>query len=171
MTERVYICSPLSEAPIANLIAADLRAAGFTVVSTWHANVDPTKPEPRDPRVRREILETNLRELARASAVVAWTASGTPKGTYGEIGRALARGLPVVWIQGDDGRGGSIDDADPGVRILSATEALIDRGVIKGIMVQRDGRTPRLYTPTEQQCSLCDDRMLEGCPKCGVEAT
>lgn len=119
---RVYVACPLTEVAIACLIASNLSTARYEVTSTWHGVVKDGR-ESADPDMRRLILRQNLQDLARADMVVAWTASGKPKGTYGEIGRACAAGKPVVWIQGTWGDGASIDDADPMVTIVWSIKA------------------------------------------------
>ncbi len=116
---NIYVASPVTEAMIAEMIAFALRSAGHQVTSTWHRDVV-SGQDPYAVYGKREALKTNLQDMHRADVMVAWTGSGVGKGTYGEIGRFLAQGKPVVWVQGSEGLGGSIDDADPGVTVVKS---------------------------------------------------
>lgn len=116
---RVYVAAPIGEAPIAELIAAALRKRGYSVESTWHRDA----AAGRDPYLiygKREALAINLRDMTRSEMTVVWTAGGTPRATYGEVTWTLAADKPVVWIQGPDGLGGMIFDADPRVTVVSS---------------------------------------------------
>jgi hypothetical protein len=117
----VYVAAPLSEVLTARVIADALRADGFAVASTWHATVEPGDVD-EEGHSRRDALMSCLQDLARARMVVAWTATGTPRAAFGEIGVALACDKPVVWIQGNPARreGRCIFDADPRVTVLSS---------------------------------------------------
>lgn len=114
---RVYVAAPRGEAYVAALLGEQLIHAGFTLVSRWverfHAQGD---------HVTREQLaaihRANQAELASADLVVAWTAEGEPKATYGEIGQALALGTRVLWIQGPGGAGGNSYDTERLVRVV-----------------------------------------------------
>jgi hypothetical protein len=125
MTASIYIAAPLSEWPVANCIARDLRLAGYRVVSTWHAAMAPGCSDPEHLRARQEALLDNVRELHRADIVIAWTASGTPKATIGEIVHHLTLGRPVVWIQGPDRKGANLWDAHPCCEIVPSIEARV----------------------------------------------
>jgi hypothetical protein len=123
MAVSVYIAAPLGEFPLANLIANELRSAGYRVVSTWHADMAPGCKDPEHPKDRMMTLLGNVQELHRADLLVAWTASGTPKATIGEIVYMLALGRPAVWIQGPDRAGANLWDAHPLCEIVPSIQA------------------------------------------------
>lgn len=136
---RIYVASPLTEAPIACLIADALRERGYQPTSTWHFDVQAGR-DPCAMHGRQESLRINLQDMARADMCVAWTATGRGRGTYGEIGRMLAQGKPVVWIQGEGGEGSSIDDADPGVVIVRSCAEVDVMGAVERVAKQRGWR-------------------------------
>lgn len=94
----VYVACPLPHASEAQEIARELRAANFEVCSTWHDRQD------SDP------LFQNLVGLATADVLVALTWPGAGRETYVEIGRALAKQIPIVWFPQNraDGTGGCL---------------------------------------------------------------
>jgi len=112
----LYIAAPLAQAHVARLLAAALTRAGFAIVSSWHATA--ATADPTAHHERQATLRDNLAEIQRCSAMVAWTAEGTPRATLCEIGWALALGRPVVWVQGPEGEGANIFDASPGVVVV-----------------------------------------------------
>ncbi len=126
---RIYIAAPLSAHLVADELASALHARGHVVVSGWHAirgNGDPGQPPPTDPLgedERAAILRDNLADLAKAQGLIALTHfhDVVGRGTYGEIGYALARGLPVAWMQ-DGWQGRSIFDAHPLVQRFQRME-------------------------------------------------
>lgn len=92
---RVYIAAPKAEALRARRAASLLRKCGIEVVSTWHETIEEGAEDPFFGR--EEILSKNLHDLSRANAVLALTSDNAGRETYVEIGRALERGLRVVW--------------------------------------------------------------------------
>jgi len=131
---NIYVAAPITQVHVACLIAQALTADGFTVTSSWHSLVQSTDRSPLDPRVRQDVLATNLSDLHRAALVVAWTGAGIPKATYSEIGWALARGKRVVWIQNSEGGETNIFDADPGVTILRETDTDAVVRTVRGVV-------------------------------------
>lgn len=114
---RVYIASALSQAPRAREYADHLKATGaFTICSGWHDTGDTV--DPSDEATRRDILVTNLADLARAQVVLALMAWGIPRGAHAEIGWSLAMGKPVVWFASGDGLGTSLFTAHPLVALV-----------------------------------------------------
>lgn len=113
---KIYVGAPLCNVEWAREVSKALRQTGFEVVSTWHSAL--ATEDPRSKKGRRLILEQNKSDLSRADLMVALTSSTAGKGVYGEIGRFLEKGLPIVWCQGPNGEGASIDDADSLVKIL-----------------------------------------------------
>jgi nucleoside 2-deoxyribosyltransferase len=118
MSRRVYVAAPFSQSPAANRIAAVLREAGYRVESTWHTDLPAGATDATDPRTREEAAATCLAEVTRSDVVVAWTASGAPRGTYLEIGYALGLDRRVVWIQGPQRLGANVFDSDPRVTVV-----------------------------------------------------
>lgn len=111
-----YVASALSEAHVARLLVRSISAAGLRVVSRWHDAVTPGQCDPTDPHTRWGVLTDNLADLRRADVVVAYTATGTPRATFAEIGYALCLALPVVWLIGPGGEGRCLFTAHPLVR-------------------------------------------------------
>ncbi len=115
MTIRVYIAAPLTEQARARAAAQSLTGEGLHVVSTWHERVTAGEPEPDDFEHRAYAAKSCARELARAQCLLALTNQGTPRGTFVEIGMALAMAIPVFWLiprETDDPRA-SIFDSHP----------------------------------------------------------
>lgn len=121
---RVYIAAPKAQVERARCIAFALHLRGLEVVSCWHTLVSPGDQDPTDYIDALAILEQNLADLRRADVVLALTREGEGRGVYTEIGRALERGIPVVWSLEKDGR--AIDWADPGVFLAFTDEAAIE---------------------------------------------
>lgn len=105
---RVYVASPSENGTRAQLVAEHLARIlpEAKVVSTWHSN-GPVVKYPHDAAKRSEQLGINLADLARATVFVCLTnCAAEPKTTFAELGYAIARGLPVVWVT--DGLDGSM---------------------------------------------------------------
>jgi nucleoside 2-deoxyribosyltransferase len=132
---RIYVAAALGEAHVARLIANVLANHGYAVCSHWHGLC--LVSEVTDPRARRECLAENLADLTRCDVVVAWTAAGVPRATYGEIGYALALGKRVVWIQGERAEGACIFDADPGVVIVRGAGEAAMLAAVAGVVSGR----------------------------------
>lgn len=122
----MYIAGPLSQARALHDLAHDLATAtGCEIVSGWHEEVTRLRlvADPVDKPSRARILDSNLRDLRRADFVVAVTDLDRPRATLCEIGYALALGLRVAWVQGQDGAGANSFDASPLVqRIVRQAE-------------------------------------------------
>ncbi len=98
MSVRLYIAAALSEAARARAAADVLTASGIHVVSTWHHRVTAGEPDPTTDAERGFVAKHCARELARAQTLLALTDQGNPRGTYVEIGMALAMAMPVFWL-------------------------------------------------------------------------
>lgn len=109
---RVYIAAPKMLVEVAKWLARRLRDMGLVVVSTWHEVVQEGQQDPEDVCTRREVLDTNLRELLSADAVLALTSDDAGRETYVEIGRALAYGKRIVWSLERGGNALSSSDHD-----------------------------------------------------------
>lgn len=114
---RVYVAAPCGEAHVANMLRALLDRAGFRVVSQWTDRLRKQSARPSREEMRA-IHRANCAELDDADLVVAWTAAGTPRATYCEIAHALAKGKPVLWLQGPRGEGSNSYDTEPLVRVI-----------------------------------------------------
>lgn len=118
---RVYVAAPLRQATTAHAVGLALRPE-HEAVSGWHTLVlgavasDPTRVEDRC-----SILRANLEDLGRADVVVALCHRGDGRATFCEVGHVLARGLPVVWVQGERGEGRNIFDAHDLVHAVIVT--------------------------------------------------
>jgi hypothetical protein len=147
---RVYVAAPMGEAHVADLLRALLDRAGFRVVSRWTDRLRKQSARPS----RKELTaihRANSAELDDADLVVAWTAAGTPRATYGEIGAALAKGKPVLWLQGPRGEGSNSYDTEPLVRVLyvdpgamSAARELAIVAVVQEMAEEQRERAARL---------------------------
>lgn len=121
---RVYIAAPKAEVMRALDMAALLESYGLEVVSRWHDIVKPGDLDPADYSDARALLEANLADLRSADAVLSLTCPCHGRGVYTEIGRALERGLPVVWSLEREGR--SIDWTDPRVLLAWSDESAVE---------------------------------------------
>lgn len=102
---RVYVAASHAYAGRADTFAQKLQDFGLTPVSRWHGQVMIEDWTSVDEAMFSQALADNLSDLDRADVVVALTDIGYPRATIGEIGYALARGTPVVWVHAGDGRG------------------------------------------------------------------
>lgn len=123
---KVYIATALNNYAAAQALSDKLEASGHEVTSSWHRTVmsqamDRVVGDPDNACVRRDILSTNLFDLAQADAVVALTPTTDGKATYCEIGWAIASWKPVIWL----GRAGRcIFDAHANVTIVNDVERI-----------------------------------------------
>ena len=134
---RVYIAAPKAEQKRAQLFASWVRRlATVDVVSSWHDTMPEGAADPVDRTEAGRILAQNLLDLADATLVVALPCVGHGVETYVEIGRALARGVPVVMssVHGglplswaDDGVD-VVEDDDAALRVVARTLASRMRG-------------------------------------------
>jgi nucleoside 2-deoxyribosyltransferase len=126
MTDRVYIAAPLSTIPRVRDVASLCRAAGLHVVSTWHDSTLPGSSDPSHPEVRSRYARRNRFDLEHSDVVLALCDRETPRATLVEVGIALGKGIPVVYLHGPDGHGRCLGDSDDGVtRATSLYSALI----------------------------------------------
>lgn len=109
---RIYIAAPLAAAVAADSLAYHLGRLGHIIVSGWHFHVGPNAVDPEDDEARAVIARDNSADLDKAEGLIALTHFPDFEGrwTYGEIGYALGRGLPVAWVQ-DGARGRCSGDA------------------------------------------------------------
>lgn len=99
MTHRIFISCPSEHASAADHFAGYLHTAiGVEVVSTWHSGE--VEKYPRDASTRAAALAQNLSQIDRATVFVCLTCGGRPVTTLCELGYAVARGIPVVWVHG-----------------------------------------------------------------------
>jgi nucleoside 2-deoxyribosyltransferase len=97
---RAYVASPLAAVLRARHVARTLAEAGVIVCSQWHEIVRDGDMDPGQPLERARLLYANLCDLATADVLVLDTSEGMPRTTLVELGYALGRNLPAVWIQG-----------------------------------------------------------------------
>lgn len=106
MTRTAYIAGPSAELPRVLAAVAAARAAGWTVVSTWHDVIaDVRQGRPTDDGTPRHVLRrawaSNLDELHECDRLVALccTGGGLSDGTREEVAYmlgAFARSCTVV---------------------------------------------------------------------------
>ena len=100
MTHRIFISSPVEQSSAADRFGSYLgTATGAEIVSTWHAEPDVEK-YPKEAATRAEKLAMNLSQIDRATVFICLTCGGRPVTTLCELGYAVARGIPVVWVHG-----------------------------------------------------------------------
>jgi hypothetical protein len=92
MNRTLYLAGPSAELPLVLAAVAAARAAGWTVVSTWHDTIAATRQgRPTDDGTPREVLAeawwTNTAEIDDADRVVALcrTGGGLSDGTREEV--------------------------------------------------------------------------------------
>ena len=113
-TPAVYLAAPLGQAARARHLVRCARTRGCRVVSRWH---DAAPLGAVDPTVAA-TLHANVADLEAATVLLAVTDRGAPRATLVDIGFALGRGLPVVWLAG---AGANLGTAHPLVTV-AATE-------------------------------------------------
>lgn len=121
---RVYIAAPIRESERAREFAAILRMSNIKVISSWHDSGDDT--DPIDDDAREEIWDTCRAELDKARIILAITDRGRPRAAFTEIGYALGRGKPIVWLSAPDQTGRNIADADSLVTRVTNEKAALD---------------------------------------------
>jgi nucleoside 2-deoxyribosyltransferase len=114
---KVYIAMPFPEKAKAELWRFRFEDTHrIEVVSRWHGSTETV--DPVDPAVRAVILASNLADLETADVVFVATTHGTPRCTLVELGYALAKRKPIVWLQRGDGADANIADASPLVTLV-----------------------------------------------------
>jgi nucleoside 2-deoxyribosyltransferase len=146
----------MGEAHVADLLRALLDRAGFHVVSRWTDRLRTQSVRPSREEMAA-IHRANSAELDDADLVVAWTAAGTPRATYSEIGYALARGKPVLWLQGPNGEGSNSYDTEALVRVLAVDlgETGVERDVAIVAAVQEMVEEQRERVTASKPCGSC----------------
>lgn len=100
MTHRIFVSAPTEKCVEAERFGSYLHTAiGAEIVSTWHNEHDLEK-YPASASTRAEKLTMNLAQIDRATVFVCLTCGGRPVTTLCELGYAVARGIPVVWVHG-----------------------------------------------------------------------
>jgi len=128
----VYIASPRALVLEAQHWARVLEGNGVRVVSTWHRRYMFGESDPVGDAAT-EVLRLNVRELHEARVVVLLlSVFASPRETYIEVGRALERGVPVLWHLLDKMPDGamsilplSIAETAPLESLADATERLV----------------------------------------------
>jgi nucleoside 2-deoxyribosyltransferase len=100
VSHRAYISAPSEHSSAAERFGSYLHTSiGVEIISTWHASADVEK-YPKDAATRAECLTQDLSQIDRATVFVCLTCGGHPVTTLCELGYAVARGKPVVWVHG-----------------------------------------------------------------------
>jgi len=76
--------------------------------------------DPTCPKSRQLACNACLDELDLCDVVVAMVAAPRPKGTYVEIGYAIAKRKPVIWATDEFRAGCSVFDMAPGCMITES---------------------------------------------------
>ena len=126
-TPAVYVAAPLAQTHRARHLARCLRTRGCRVVSRWHATVVHGAVDPTDEATRARLLLANVADLEAATVLLAVTDRGWPRATLVEIGWALGRELPIVWLAG---AGANLFTAHP--RVTVAATELEALGLVAG---------------------------------------
>jgi len=124
---NVYIAAPINQSKRAAAFAEKVRDYGLNVVSSWHDEVPEGAQDPTHPHVRESIAKTLVFDLAHMHIMVALMDQGVGRGSFVEIGFALARYATVIWLQGLNGEGSCIFDADPNTVIVLSEEAALSQ--------------------------------------------
>lgn len=135
----VYVAAPLACVADAAMLAVDLRNAGHSVVSRWHAATAASE-DPPDEQDRRRILTASLVDLDACEVLVALTHRGTPRATFCEVAWALALGRPVVWVCGLNDEGRNIFDAHESVTSVRAARGADVAPMVLEALAQTAGR-------------------------------
>ncbi len=126
MTTRIFIAAPRHQSIRAERFGELLKqTAGFSrqpvIVSRWHAMENIVDPNADYARLAQ--LSQNLADIEQADVLVALTDIGIPRATLSEIGYALGRSKPVVWVVGCNGEGRNLFDSHSMVsRVVSEGE-------------------------------------------------
>jgi nucleoside 2-deoxyribosyltransferase len=94
----IYIAAPYDLHPRAQALAAQLRAAGVLVCSTWHDEPRADRSRPASDAEARRLADQCLRELCAASRVVVIVPPEGGAGCFFEAGFALGLNIPIDWI-------------------------------------------------------------------------
>lgn len=97
---RLYIAAPTGYVGTVERLRDDLVAAGHMISHDWTLEVR-ERDRGRLIATRSEIAATDLRGVFTADALIALFMSDGARGAYVEVGAALARGIPVLWIERD----------------------------------------------------------------------
>lgn len=99
---------------LAELVAIELGDA--EVVSRWHNTAIEKYPARED--VRAVQIAMNCAGLDKATVVIALCDAGEPRTTFADVGYAIGRGVPVVWVKGRLAHQQCLFDAHPRVCLV-----------------------------------------------------
>lgn len=138
-TPTVYVASAFGVYAEAHRLAVALTDARFEVASRWHGLAKNGEKETSDAALKRSRMVMNLADLARSDVMVFWTATGTPRAGYVEVGYALARGIPILWVQDGSGAGSCLADGHPLVTVIRSADTVQVVRAVAAMVALRDG--------------------------------
>lgn len=111
---RVYVTAEGPSKLIAATLASMLHDQGHVIVSRWHKESEPRS----DLTSMLAALRDRTKALRSADVVVAWSATDEPHAVVGDVGYALAFGLPVLWAKNHEDRRPHLYEAEQRVTVL-----------------------------------------------------
>lgn len=111
---RVYVAAESPSKLIAATLASRIHDQGHVIVSRWHK-----EPEPRSDYTNMlAALRDRTKAIRSADVMVAWSATDEPHAVVGDVGYALAFGLPVLWVKRSDEPRAHLYEAERRVTVL-----------------------------------------------------
>lgn len=138
---RVYVAAPLQEHLLAEYCATLMALHGAHIVSSWHGEVTtsiaraevPAPADPSDSPTRARIATKCLEEVGllnpHVDRFVSIFTARPARGTYVELGAALARGVPVVLLNRNPAGAGvrhSVFDSHPLVSVVYDVREMLE---------------------------------------------
>ncbi len=111
---RVYVTGEGPSKLVTATLASMLGEQGHDIVSTWHKEGEPRS----DYTSMLATLRDRTKALRSADVLVAWSVTDEPHAVVGDVGYALAFGLPVLWVKSVEDRRPHLYEAEDRVTVL-----------------------------------------------------
>lgn len=116
---RVYVTGEGPSKLITATLASKLHEQGNVIVSRWHKESEPRS----DYTSMLATLRDRTKALRSADVLVAWSVTDEPHTVVGDVGYALAFGLPVLWVKSVEDRRPHLYEADDHVTVVRLEDA------------------------------------------------
>jgi len=116
---RVYVTGEGPSKLITATLASKLHEQGHDIVSTWHKESEPRS----DYTSMLATLRDRTKALRSADVLVAWSVTDEPHAVVGDVGYALAFGLPVLWVKSVEDRRPHLYEAEDRVTVVRLEDA------------------------------------------------
>lgn len=148
MARAFYIAAPMGEKKRAAELAQKLLSWGGAIASSWHDEPDVAEADLTE-LARQRIVRSLMSDVLSCDLLIALLDAGCPRGTFVEMGMALAFSRPVLLVPSPDPDARCIFDAHPLVMRFASEAQLV-------ALLERD-----LDAERELRCSMHGAAVLE----------